>query len=58
MPTYTLYKSSSLLFKIGYSNLNSDDDDFPTSAYMFSIGSELEISKSLASEGLGRFTCD
>ena len=43
MPTYTLNKSSSLLFKIGYSNLNSDDDDFPTSAYMFSIGSELEI---------------
>ena len=45
MSTYQLSESSDVLFRLGYSMLNSNDEGYPNSAYMWGLGSEIEISE-------------
>ena len=44
MPTVNLDEKMDLLFKIGYSVLNTDDAYMPKNAFMVSVGSEFKIS--------------
>ena len=44
MPTVNLNEKTGLLFRIGYSVLNTDDAYMPENAFMFSVGSEVKIS--------------
>ena len=44
MPAIILSDKSSLLMRLGFSILNTDDDYMPENAFMFSISSEVKIS--------------
>ena len=48
MPTYIFNDKNSLFFRLGYSNLNSDDNALPASASMLGLGYEIKISEDWA----------
>ena len=44
MPTYKINDSSDILFRLGYSSLNTNDNALPDSAHMIGLGYEVNIS--------------
>ena len=44
MPTYKLNESSDILFRLGYSSLNTNDNALPDSAHMIGLGYEINVS--------------
>ena len=44
MPTYKINDSSDILFRLGYSSLNTNDNALPDTAHIIGLGYEVNIS--------------